>query len=244
MNALNYRRLAGLALLVPAAVCAIGFASPAQAALVTLTGGSSVTTSASGATTNNVLGAGYVIQDNALLSTTVANVQFRFYFLGSESGFANTLQTPWGNHTESDSYPGTWPGAYLFGGTQAAVGALNMSFSSTGSGAPAGNLTNGGGDSSRSIAFAYLNPLCLTAGTMVGKSGCVSNTEILSNGIGYILFALDDSGANRDDNHDDYVGYMTYQVVPIPAAVWLLGSGLIGLVGLSRRRVFPTSAVA
>jgi len=40
------------------------------------------------------------------------------------------------------------------------------------------------------------------------------------------------------------VGYMSYQVVPIPAAVWLLGSGLIGLVGLSRRRVIPTSAAA
>jgi hypothetical protein len=28
----------------------------------------------------------------------------------------------------------------------------------------------------------------------------------------------------------------TYNVVPVPAAVWLFGSGLIGLVGLARRR--------
>ena len=28
----------------------------------------------------------------------------------------------------------------------------------------------------------------------------------------------------------------TYSVVPVPAAVWLFGSGLIGLVGLARRR--------
>jgi len=230
MNALNYRRLARLALLAPIAACAIGFASPAQALVITLTGPASIPTPAN----NNVLGAGYQIRDNALLATTVANVQFQFYFLGSESGFANTLHTAWGNHTEIDSYPG-WPGTYLFGGTQAAAGALNMSFTSAGG--PAGPVTNGGGDGSRSIAFAYLSPLCLTNGSMVGQQTCVSPTEVLdANGIGYILFSLDDSGAGPDDNHDDYVGYMSYQVVPIPAAVWLLGSGLIGLVGLSRRR--------
>ena len=28
----------------------------------------------------------------------------------------------------------------------------------------------------------------------------------------------------------------TYAVVPVPAATWLMGSGLIGLVGVARRR--------
>ena len=31
-------------------------------------------------------------------------------------------------------------------------------------------------------------------------------------------------------------GDLAYGVVPIPSAVWLFGSGLIGLVGLARRK--------
>jgi hypothetical protein len=34
----------------------------------------------------------------------------------------------------------------------------------------------------------------------------------------------------------DGIGNLTYSAVPVPAAVWLLGSALIGLVGVSRRR--------
>jgi len=32
------------------------------------------------------------------------------------------------------------------------------------------------------------------------------------------------------------VGAINYTVVPVPAAVWLFGSGLIGLVGVARRK--------
>lgn len=36
----------------------------------------------------------------------------------------------------------------------------------------------------------------------------------------------------------DYIGAtVTVEAVPVPAAVWLFGSGLIGLVGVARRRV-------
>jgi len=43
-----------------------------------------------------------------------------------------------------------------------------------------------------------------------------------------------------DSNSSDNVGYITVNintsVVPIPAAVWLLGSGLLGLVGFRKNR--------
>jgi hypothetical protein len=40
------------------------------------------------------------------------------------------------------------------------------------------------------------------------------------------------------DTEYDFVGAALYRpmVVPIPAAVWLFGSGLIGLIGISRRK--------
>lgn len=214
-------------------------AGTANAALVTITGGSSITTSSSGAKTNNVLGADYVMQDNAVLATTGANTRVEYFFLGSESGYTNTLVTPFGSHAESDGYPGTWPGNALFSGVQAAAGAVDLKFSSSGF---ANFLTQGGGDSAKSIAFAFLNPGCL-GGSMVGKSACVSSSEVLDAfGRAYVLFALDDSGAGPDDNHDDFVGYMRVSQVPLPAAAWLLGSGLLGLFAVGRRR--KDSAVA
>ena len=42
---------------------------------------------------------------------------------------------------------------------------------------------------------------------------------------------------------DDFVSsnydvrpYASFTVVPVPAAVWLFGSGLIGLIGIARRK--------
>jgi len=49
----------------------------------------------------------------------------------------------------------------------------------------------------------------------------------------YPAGALYLDGSVRDND----LGFRTYmQVVPIPPAVWLFGSGLIGLVGIARRR--------
>ena len=37
-------------------------------------------------------------------------------------------------------------------------------------------------------------------------------------------------------NNDAYLDAAYLQIVPVPAAVWLFGSGLIGLIGLARRK--------
>jgi len=212
-------------LAVSASILALaGMAMPAHAALVTITPGSPIVTPA----VNDVLGAGVSLSDNATLVTNVAGVRLDYFFIGSESGFTNTLVTAFGSHAEANTIPGL-PGTSLFGGTQAAAGAVSLSFTSSGFG---GSLGLGTGDASKSIALGYLKDLTCAGGFAL----CMSATAT-----DYILFALDDSGAGPDDNHDDYVGVLVASrdpntEVPLPAAAWLLLSGIAGLFGVSRRR--------
>ena len=42
--------------------------------------------------------------------------------------------------------------------------------------------------------------------------------------------------AGESDSMFGQYGIEISQVVPVPAAVWLFGSGLLGLVGIARRR--------
>jgi hypothetical protein len=46
----------------------------------------------------------------------------------------------------------------------------------------------------------------------------------------------DPSGENLSQLGDGFATEVSVGVVPIPAAVWLFGSGLIGLIGIARRK--------
>lgn len=52
---------------------------------------------------------------------------------------------------------------------------------------------------------------------------------------GTIILGLDDGGGGADDNHDDIILALTKVQVPIPGAIWMLASGLVGLVALRRK---------
>jgi len=204
----------------------LAIAGTTNAALLEIVGSSTITTPSN----NDVLGSGVELVDNALLKTTVDNVVLTYYFLGSESGFDNTLNVSgFFSHTEpangTQTYPSAFPGDVLVSVLDFDEGVVDMDFTS--SGFP-DTLEIGGGDFDKSIAFTYID-----------KDG--NESDIATD---YVLFALDDGGATPDDdNHDDYVGYIIATElgggptpVPLPAAAWLFGSAIIGAGIVGRRK--------
>ena len=67
----------------------------------------------------------------------------------------------------------------------------------------------------------------------------LATETVISSGVGAAGGWLD--GSNGSITIDPY-GSATLNAVPVPAAVWLFGSGLIGLAGIARRST--TKAVA
>jgi hypothetical protein len=179
---------------------------------------------------NDVITSSVNFWDHATIATNAA-VLLTLHYVGAESGYTNTLNVAGaGSHADDNSYPGSWSNPALFSMTLGANQAVPISFSSSGPGfplIPGGGNPLGGGNFDRSIGFAILS--CTTA-----SPACFALDPGLRTG-NVIAFLLDDGGARQDDNHDDYVGYMVASPVPLPAAGWLLVSGL-GLLGAAGRR--------
>jgi hypothetical protein len=195
---------------------------------------------------NDIIGGGVTVQDKSVLKTTASNVVLQFYYLGSESGYKNTLTVDGGGAGKvyeegKGGNTGLVPLNLLTNAelvtftsyVQAVVGAIDMVFTSSG---VAGSFTNAanGAAGAVSIAFAFLKSLDCTASGSI--KNCISGTPT-----DYVLFGLDDSGADENDNHDDWMGIVMASrdpsaEVPLPAAAWLLLAGLAGLFGVSPRR--------
>ena len=75
----------------------------------------------------------------------------------------------------------------------------------------------------------------LTTSTTVGNS--INFYFLHTSGVDYDTTILTNYGSWKLDTS----GMLTYTsnatVVPVPAAAWLFGSGLLGLVGVARRKV-------
>lgn len=65
----------------------------------------------------------------------------------------------------------------------------------------------------------------------------VSNSWVLTPGLYSLVYGGNPSFALGQTGSHAFTATLTTSPVPVPAALWLFGSGLVGLAGLARRRV-------
>ena len=96
--------------------------------------------------------------------------------------------------------------------------------------------------SSESVSWGGFNGIYTTADTFPADMATLNFTSLGGSGLAAFTIAtdllqggwLDQDGANFDPNLTG-TSVQIGAVVPVPAAVWLFGSGLLGLVGVARR---------
>jgi len=172
----------------------------------------------------------YVAVDVNRTSPTTATITFTsltnggyIYLMGDGSSAAvNVNATSWtlGAITGSNSQTGFTPGPYSNGGSGNAdgFGSFNQAI----------NSFDGFTHSSTQISFGLTD----TSGTWASAAN-VLTPNAAGNIAAAHIFAC--ATACNAANGAAATGFAS--VVPIPAAAWLFGSGLIGLIGIARRKL-------
>jgi hypothetical protein len=155
-------------------------------------------------------------------------------YFGAEAGFKNTFQF------QSEAVITTPGGGSVWG--------------ASGNGTPAGNLSpiitqTVNGVSSGLLNFTFVSQ---DFGPVVNGSNPVNTSGDVNFFVSFTVdpkatfgqsvdLWLDDAGAGDDEDHDDMMIRLSVEggsltTVPLPAAVWLFGSALLGMVGIGTRR--------
>lgn len=136
-----------------------------------------------------------------------------FYYIAAEAAYTNSFNSGSSSITENnDSFD--WDGWDSVSINVAAGDILDFSFTSDGANA--------------------LTPVDNASGENLNGLGIMTSTTTLD-----LVLAYNDNLLNRgDSDFDDMLMRAEFSstAVPLPAAVWLFGSGLLGLIGIARRR--------
>jgi len=96
-------------------------------------------------------------------------------------------------------------------------------------------------DGTSFLNIVLASPSELDSITLFGRVDCCSNRDIyniaLFDSSGTLLFGANDLNATSSFHSVSIDLPNTVNSVPVPAAVWLMGSGLIGLIGVRKKSV-------
>jgi len=140
-----------------------------------------------------------------------------FYYIAAESAYENSFNSGSSNTMTENNDTFNWDGWDSFSINVAAGDMLDFIFTSDNASA--------------------LTPVDNTGSVNLVGLGIMESTDtsdlVLAYNDNYLL-----TGPGMDADYDDMLVRAEFipTAVPLPAAVWLFGSGLIGLIGMARRR--------